>query len=235
MGKVIMAGGKPNMVPSWEKFPAIFSEASWAQIIRACETRLVPDSWLVGNSKTMTINGTDYLIDIIGKDHDDYADGSGKAPLTLQLHDCYATTYAMNSADTNVGGWAESAMRNTHLPAIFALMPSEVQEGIKEVLKITTAGNQDTAIVTTADKLFLLAQIEAKSASSAYGAEGVQYEYYLTSSRLVKNRLGSAEQWWYRSPIVANTVAFVVQPTSASTNSSAGGSALRGVTFAFCF
>lgn len=235
MGKVIMAGGKPNMIPSWEKFPAIFSEASWAQIIRACETRRVPDSWLVGTSKAMTINGTDYFIDIIGKDHDDYADGSGKAPLTFQLHDCYATTYAMNSADTNVGGWAESAMRNTHLPSIFELMPSEVQEGIKEVLKITTAGNKDTALVPTADKLFLLAQVEAKTAASGYDTEGVRYEYYLTSSRLVKNRLGSAEIWWYRSPYLTNTAAFVTQSTSVTAASSSGGSTLRGVAFAFCF
>ena len=53
----------------------------------------------------MFINGTEYQIDIIGKGHDDYADGSGKAPLTFQLHDCYGELKNMNSSNTNVGGW----------------------------------------------------------------------------------------------------------------------------------
>ena len=59
----------------------------------------------------MTIGGTDYQVDIIGKNHDDYYDGSGKAPLTFQLHDCCATGYGMNDTETVVGGWKSSKMR----------------------------------------------------------------------------------------------------------------------------
>ncbi len=33
----------------------------------------------VGDSKTMNIGGTAYQVDIIGKNHDEYADGSGTA------------------------------------------------------------------------------------------------------------------------------------------------------------
>ena len=137
-----------------------FAENSWAQIAEACQTGTVPSTWIVGNSKTMTIGGTDYQIDIIGKNHDTYADGSGTAPLTFQMHDCYATTYAMNAANTNVGGWKGCAMRKTHLPAILALMPAEVQTDIREVNKLTSAGNTSATIETTADKLFLLSEVE---------------------------------------------------------------------------
>ena len=61
----------------------------------------MPDAWKVADHKPMTINGVDYQIDIIGKNHDDYSDGSGKAPLTFQLHDCYAAPKQMNSFNTN--------------------------------------------------------------------------------------------------------------------------------------
>lgn len=69
-------------------YKANFADNTWAQIIDACHKNQVPETWVVGNQKAMTINGADYVIDIIGKGHDDYADGSGKAPLTFQLHDC---------------------------------------------------------------------------------------------------------------------------------------------------
>ena len=64
-----------------------FAANSWETIIAACQSGNVPDSWAVGDSKPMAINGTNYQIDIIGKNHDVYTDGSGTAPLTFQLHD----------------------------------------------------------------------------------------------------------------------------------------------------
>ena len=137
-----------------------FADNDWATIIAVCQAGLAPDSWKVGDQKAMTINGTSYAIDIIGIQHDDYADGSGKAPFTFQMHDCYTKTYVMNSTNTNKNGWTGCAMRKTHLPAILALMPSEVQTSIKEVNKLTSAGNQSATINTTADKLFLLSVVE---------------------------------------------------------------------------
>ena len=84
-----------------------FADNDWASIIAACHSGSVPSTWVVGNSKTMTINGASYQVDIIGKNHDDYADGSGKAPLTFQMHTCYATEYKMNNSGSNTGGWAD--------------------------------------------------------------------------------------------------------------------------------
>lgn len=67
----------------------VFANNTWEQIIAACHNNEVPDTWKAADHKPMTIGGVDYQIDIIGKNHDDYSDGSGKAPLTFQLHDCY--------------------------------------------------------------------------------------------------------------------------------------------------
>ena len=206
-------------------------------IIYACKNNLVPSTWRIGSTNYITINGTSYQIEVIGKNHDEYADGSGTAPLTFQLLDCYALN-KMNSSRTNVGGWADSEMRNTHLPAILALMPSEVQASIREVNKKTSRGDTSSGIVTTADKLFLLSEIEifGSNSSSAKG-EGTQYKRYSNTSVYgdpIKNFNGSATAWWGRSPDINGSSKFRGVGTSGG-NSGAYANTARGVSFAFCF
>lgn len=216
-------------------YDPVFSKNSWADIIEACQSGNVPDSWVVGNYKNMTINGKAYRIDIIGKNHDDYADGSGKAPLTFQMHDCYGATYSMNSSNTNNGGWTNCAMRSTHLPAILALMPAEVKAAIRDVQKKSSAGNQSSSIQTTNDKLFLLSEIEIfGSTTYSFAGEGKQYAYYQAGNSKVKNLSGSASNWWERSPHSRNTTDFCFV---FSRGRASAGSAIysRGVAFGFCF
>ena len=216
-------------------YKANFADNTWAQIIDACHKNQVPETWVVGNQKAMTINGADYVIDIIGKGHDDYADGSGKAPLTFQLHDCYADVNRMNSSNTNVGGWTSCAMRQTHLPAILALMPTEVQNGIREVNKLTSAGSQSATINTTADKLFLLSEIEIfGSVSYSKSGEGTQYDYYKAGNSKVKKFNGSADNWWERSPCGSNSTRFCYVYSSGDAYYNGASSAI-GVAFGFCF
>ena len=216
-------------------YKANFADNDWATIIKACHKNQVPDTWVVGNSKTMLINGTEYQIDIIGKGHDDYADGSGKAPLTFQLHDCYADRNMMNGGNTNSGGWTSCAMRSTHLPAILALMPTEVQNGIQEVNKLTSEGSRSTTISTTADKLFLLSEIEifGNITYSASG-EGTQYAYYKAGNSKVKNYNGSANYWWQRSPRIGNYTSFCAARNSGLADYISAND-VYCISFAFCF
>lgn len=211
-----------------------FADNDWASIIAACHSGSVPSTWVVGNSKTMTINGASYQVDIIGKNHDTYANG-GKAPLTFQLHDCYGETKNMNSSNTNSGGWTSCAMRSTHLPAILALMPTEVQNGIREVNKLTSAGSQSSTINTTADKLFLLSEIEIfGSVSYSKSGEGTQYDYYKAGNSKVKKFNGSAGNWWERSPNGGTSTYFCYVISYGNANYT-GASYAIGVAFGFCF
>ena len=231
-----MAKGAYIGVPKPEYEP-VFENNSWSQIIKACQKKEVPSTWVVGDQKAMTINGKDYLIDIIGKDHDDYADGSGKAPLTFQMHDIYnVPSYAMNASNTNSGGWTNSVMRNTHLPAILALMPSEVQNGIKEVNKLTSAGSTSSTINTTADKLFLLSEIEIfGSRSYSYAGEGSQYAYYVNGGSTLKKKNNVSDTWWERSPRDVDYTSFCRVDSGGAANRESAGNALHGAVPAFCF
>lgn len=230
-----LIGGTGYDITFAPSYDPVFANNTWEQIIAACHNNEVPDTWKVADHKPMTINGVDYQIDIIGKNHDDYSDGSGKAPLTFQLHDCYADAKQMNSTNTNNGGWTSCAMRSTHLPAILALMPTEVQNGIQEVNKLTSAGNQSATINTTADKLFLLSEVEIFGRSTySKSGEGAQYDYYKAGNSKVKNRNGSTFGWWERSPVGSMSLAFCfVQNTGNAYYSLATNT--FGVAFGFCF
>ena len=215
-------------------FDATFANNSWEEIIAACQSGNVPDNWVVGNSKTMTINGTSYQIDIIGKNHDTYTAG-GTAPLTFQMHDCYAYEKQMNSSNTTSGGYDSTAMHTTHLPAILALMPSEVQAGIKQVNKLASAGSRSTTIETIACKLFLLSEIEIfGSVRYSKSGEGTQYAYYSAGNSKVKNFSGSANNWWERSPRDNNLTHFCVVNSSGNAYNCAASDSY-GVAFGFCF
>lgn len=225
---VFISGGGSAII----SFSDVFSENTWEQIIKACQMNRVPDTWLVGDYKNMTINGVEYRIDIIGKNHDTYSDGTGKAPLTFQLHDCYDTEYAMNSTNTLTGGWENSAMRTTHLPAVLKTMPSAVQSSIREVNKLTGI---NSVIDITADKLFLLSEVEIFDSSSfSLVGEGIQYQYYYENRETVKRNGTLAKAWGTRSPSKTGTESFcVVTYDGYSTRVVA--STARGVSFAFCF
>ena len=217
-------------------FPANFADATWEQIIEACQKNMVPDTWVADGTchKDLTINSKNYRIDIIGKNHDTYASG-GTAPLTFQMHDCYDETKQMNSSNTNSGGWQNSAMRTTHLPAILNMMPAEVKAAIRDVQKKSSAGNQSSSIQTTNDKLFLLSEIEIfGSTTYSFAGEGKQYAYYQAGNSKVKNLSGSAYHWWERSPYSSGSAYFCrVHRIGDATADNA--SRAYGVAFGFCF
>ena len=211
-----------------------FADNEWSEIIAACQSGSVPASWVVGNYKNMTINGKAYRIDIIGKNHDTYSDG-GTAPLTFQMHDCYDETKQMNSSNTNSGGWTNCAMRTTHLPAILNMMPAEVKAAIRDVQKKSSAGSQSSSIQTTNDKLFLLSEIEIfGSTTYSFAGEGKQYDYYKAGNSKVKNRSGSAYNWWERSPRSSTSTYFCYVNSYGYADAGFAG-ASRGVAFGFCF
>lgn len=235
MGRVFMSGIVSQKTAP-VTFKSNFADNDWSTIIKACQTNKVPDTWTVGSQKTMTINGTDYAIDIIGKNHDTYSNGSGTAPLTFQLHDCYATAYAMDTAGNTQNGWTNCTMRKTYLPAIMALMPSEVQGSIKEVTKKTCKGYFETTIVTTSDKLFLLAPIEVSgevAESGGVSGEGLQYSYY-KSGTWNDNYFNKGQSWWLRSP-KSNSATDFLRVNFGQAGDAGNCSATLGVSFAFCF
>lgn len=174
----------------------VFANNSWEDIITACQTNAVPDTWEVGDRKTMLINESNIDIVIIGKNHDVYSNDGAIAPLTFQAVEHTDFISYMYDGNTEDKGYKYSNIRINELPYILELMPEEVQNSIRLVDKKTT-NVERTGLETTTEKLFLLSYNEVKGESSNGYNEGAQYAYYAMDMADVSI---SGPGWWLRSP-----------------------------------
>ena len=207
--------------------------ANWDDINSISESGNASSILRIGDKKTVAIDGANYEVQIIGFNHDTKTSG-GKAGITFQLVDCLNTTYSINSSNTNSGGWTSCAMRSSTMETLLTKLPSALQNVIKAVNKLTSAGNQSATINTTSDKLFLLSEVEIfGSTTYSKSGEGSQYAYYKAGNSKVKKVNGSASEWWERSPRGGDSTNFCFVTSSGG---AIGGNASNsfGVAFAFC-
>lgn len=214
---------------------SVFSNNDWSAIASSCKSGSVPSTWAVGDSKSMTIDGVDYQIDIIGKNHDSYSDGGGVAPLTFQMHTSFNTKYVMNSSSRDGNSWGGCLMRTATLSSILNSMPIEVQNAIREVNKFTSEGANSSTISTTADKLFLLSEVEVLGTTTySFSGEGSQYSYYSAGNSAIKTVNDSNYAWWLRSPRMNYDYQFCRINSSGSASSN-NCTSEYGLSCAFCF
>ena len=197
----------------------------------------------IGDQVTLSLNGTNYAFDVIGFNHDTLTDtaaygeetATGKAGITFQMHDLFATTYKMNSTNTNSGGWKSSDMRTSTMATMKGYMPAAWQAAIKPVNKASgLGGGSSSGTETVSDSCFLLSEIEIfGSTTYSVSGEGTQYAYYKAGNSKVKKKNGTMYSWWGRSPDSDDILGFF-SVVGGGTASNGGASSNRGVAFGFC-
>lgn len=244
--KIIKAG---DGTTAWKTLPILlstdfsFEKASWSDIAALSESGSADKYFSVGDEKTISLTtGEQVTLVILGFDHDDLT-GGGKAGMTIGMKNLLATTYRMNATATNEGGWDESEMRTSTMATLLSQLPSDLQGVIKQVNKKATAGGASTSITTSADKLWLLAEVEVDGTTSAgYADEGEQYEYWKTVKdgtvaadriKYLSNGSGSANTWGLRSPSVSTSANFRGFSSTGGVHNG-GAYYARGVSFGFC-
>lgn len=244
--KIIKAG---DGTTAWKTLPILlstdfsFEKASWSDIAALSESGSADKYFSVGDEKTISLTtGEQVTLVILGFDHDNLT-GGGKAGMSIGMKNLLATKYRMNATATNEGGWDESEMRTSTMATLLSQFPSDLQSVIKQVNKKATAGGASTSITTSADKLWLFAEVEIDGTTSAgYADEGEQYEYWKTVKdgtvaddriKYLSNGSGSAYSWWLRSPHVSNSTNFRLFRSTGSVNTSDADNT-RGVSFGFC-
>lgn len=221
-----------------------FATDSWETISAACKDGSYKTVYQVGDTKDIELStGETITVAIMGFDHDDLSDGSGKAPITLGMTELLATKYQMNSTLTNAGGWNDCLMRSSTMATLLAQLPSDLQAVIKSVDKKATSGSRSTTITTSSDKLFLFSEVEIDgTTSSGYAREGKQYDYWQTVKdgtvdadriKYLSNGSGSANVWWLRSPSKDSITDFR-RITSQGSVSKYNPHVALGVCFGFC-
>ena len=159
---------------------------------------------------------------IIGINHDDLADGTGKAGLTF-LTTSTGISSSMNATNTNAGGWKASELRaKLNSGEIWNLMPSDFQAKVKAVTKLTNnvgGADKNAAVTATTDKLFLLSYSEIVPTSywaSSYpwsSSEGTQYEAFkgkVTNNYSGNDCLKIGGRWWERSVNPNHSMSFLI-------------------------
>lgn len=205
--------------------------------------------WNIGDKTSIALtSGETIEMQILGFNHDNLSDGTGKAGITLQMVNCIATTYQMNTTATNEGGYAASQIKTNVLPTLKNLLPPEWQAIIKFVDKKSANGGSTnyTKTLTLSEDLFLLSEIEVSS-SVMYAQdgenEGTIYEYYVgkdDSSRIKMydyDADGSPEKtvsWWLRSCTKTSLDDIVCVRITGGFSGSYSVTTKRGISFGFC-
>lgn len=217
---------------------ATFAEASWEEISQVCESGQASEVYNVGDEKTIQLStGEVITVAVMGFNHDDLSDGTGKASMTLGMLDCLETQYKINSFNSNAGGWDASLMRTETMATLLSQLPADLQEIVKAVNKKTSAGLKSTNIITSSDKLWLFSKVEIDNTTDAtYSDEGKQYDYWKTKTAptdRIKKCNDSACFWWLRSPDVTRGVFFHYVMHDGYLQSNSVNDA-HGVSFGFC-
>lgn len=201
--------------------PKSLEDCTWAEISQVSTNKQwAAMGWKIGDIKTITLNGNvgsvalnnyQCKVYILGFDHNVDKEGSGISFALMESTDATAKQlclylFAMNTSDTNSGGWKACNMRKTILGStdtvngnatpttttspvantLMAALPADLCTVLKPITKYTdNVGGGSTAasaITSTIDYLPLMSEFEVfgvqKYANTNEKTHQVQYQYY---------------------------------------------------------
>ena len=187
-----------------------FNDASWEEVALVSRSGLAKKLYAVGQTKTLALGSTSLTVAVAGFAHDDLADGTGKAGMTI---------VTMNVPSTSVP-WARSnaryeyGMENCYVTYQLdnwytASIPAALRENIREVAKVVDAGYStgSTSMKTVNCKLFSLSYTElgfdhSSSSDTRILEVGRRYELFPFSTKMpIMQQVGTttARAYWARN------------------------------------
>ena len=94
-------------------------------------------------------------VEIVAHNHDNLADGTGKATLTFFCKDLPDIQYPMSADSASTGGWADSDMRQFTNGALRDALTDSLKQLIAPVIKISDGGRTNKTLVETTDYCWL--------------------------------------------------------------------------------
>ena len=171
--------------------PVSFATDSWRTIQTAVRNNNT-SVYNVGDTKSVTINGNNYMVRIANKtigEHcgdNDTEYSQTACGFVVEFADIVEQR-AMNSTDTNVGGWPATEMRTYLNGTFYNSLPNDLQSAIKPTRVISGYGNNgtDSGNFTSTDNIYLLSGAEIHGSDEYDTSAGVthQLEYYVGMTR----------------------------------------------------
>ena len=221
--------GDTNYYAQWQE-KTTFAGGSWADIAAISEAGQAQEYFKVGDTKTITVGDSSLNLILIGFDHDDLADGSGKAGMTIVATTALADTMPIND-------WATLA--STMKSVLKPQLPIDLQSVIKPVIKQCDVATKNAVVTPTevSFDLFPLSYNECKI--TAHGKRkstdddwetgvttlGEPYQYFINKHnstwRGPMNTFlhGTSNQFWMRQWMRFGSVQGLYSYTNLSTNS----------------
>lgn len=217
--EVTTVTGDASYTAKWVE-KVTFANGSWADISRIAEAGEASEYFAVGDMRTISIDGNPYEMEIVAFDHDDKADGSGKAGITCVCTDAYGTR-SYNSSSSAIG-WDKSGLRSFCNDTLYAKFDAELQSVIKQVTKRSYTGGS-VSIVSTDDYCWVLS---SKEIGGSIGS-GTKYDRFTS---LAYANIGKT--FWLRDADSSNKRGYYLTASSKTTTGSM--TAAHSVRFGFC-
>lgn len=200
--------GDTSYIAVWTE-TITFANATWEQVVEICEAGNAEKNFAVGDTKTLVFTDLDgaevtTTVGIVGFEHDDLSDESGKAAISIM---CMAKACTVPHASTDYAegsnGWAGSTLR-TNMQSLLTHLPAALQTGIKQVTKtsrIYVDGTDTTGTVTSEDKIWIpsLGEAGVTGVISGYGVSGGDGNKYEGFSQDNMRSMAGSGRTCYRS------------------------------------
>lgn len=201
----VNADGVPSQgsyqVQAAQAYDPTLENNTWAQIDEMCTLGIAASIWSIGDKKNVLIDSEPYPASIVGFDHDDLSDGSGKASITFGIdnrisgYDRYNTNnYASSTMPT---GFKETVFMSDY-NTILGVIDPDLRAIIKDVNKSDDVRSYDyrygadtgriNGPYTLTYTIWPFSEIEflGSSTDGFVNNGGTQYPYYTTSANRQK-------------------------------------------------
>lgn len=197
---------------------SLLEEVPWAQIARVAENNTASQYFYIGESKNILVNNCLHKVRIIDFNHDDLADGTGKAGITFEFENVISD---QNGGYINFPKWGNKSddfpnsilnnQLNSDADCVFSKLPVVLKDLIKDVKKEYVLNKQKQFYDT---KLFPLSKTELCGDVSPDKVhvpdEGKIYAFYnlggptdtIKSERFKFDTIGNNCPYWTRTPAV---------------------------------
>ena len=177
---------------------------SWVEIIAACGDGTYSTKYHIGDTKILDLGSEGQVeMEIVGMNVDDLSDNSGKAPITWISKQLLKTSHDMYSSAYNYyANWASTTMRSYLRDTILPLMPTEVQNGIKEIKKYTNNRTGSSSWATTqSNETVWIPSYKEVGGTASVETDGIVYSSIANDTARAKTKVGDSSviAWWLRS------------------------------------
>jgi hypothetical protein len=196
--------------PNWEKINAhwdnIYSDVA-AYKSGAMSQSDFEKKYIIGARMLIPVNlpdGTSSVADVevIGYNHDNLADGSGKAALTFFSSELLGIEKPMFNDTYVSGGWRESNMRTFLNNELYANgLPDQLHNIVSAVRKLSDGGADDKTLVETVDYCWCASmdEINFMNVRNTLYGQGEPYDQvFKNDADRVKIIVNTNEEWGWR-------------------------------------